>query len=124
MAGQYPPRAASGLIEPITAPQHYTPPNARELRAQAVHRLQVGLFGLCAMLLLVGLANIIMDRARLADTEEPIRDVVAVDAKPTKQATDPLADIGVVPAAEPSPAVTPRQPSPMNSAGPASLPQP
>ena len=35
---------------PITTPQHFVPPTARELRSQAVHRLQVGLFGLCAML--------------------------------------------------------------------------
>lgn len=107
MAGQLPPQMISGVIEPITTPQHFATPSARELRAQAVHRLQVGLFGLCAMLLLVGLANIIMDRARLTDTQDPIHDVVAVDAKPTKAATDPLADIGVVPAADPSPTPTP-----------------
>ncbi|GGN50643.1 hypothetical protein GCM10011349_22480 [Novosphingobium indicum] len=95
------------MIEPIKTPQHYASPGARELRAQAVHRLQVGLFGLCAMLLLVGLANIIMDRARLADSEDPIREVVAADSKPKKQATDPLADIGVVPASEPSPTPKP-----------------
>ena len=72
-----------------------------------MHRLQVGLFGLCAMLLIVGLANIIMDRARLADSEDPIHEVVAADAKPKKTASDPLADIGVVPAADPTPAPTP-----------------
>lgn len=103
MAGQFPPN----MIEPISTPQRFVAPSARELRSQAVHRLQVGLFGLCAMLLIVGLANIIMDRARLADTEDPIRDVVAADAKPKKPATDPLADIGVVPAADPSPTPTP-----------------
>ncbi|HKR92582.1 hypothetical protein [Novosphingobium sp.] len=99
MAGKLP----SHLIEPIITPQHFAAPTARELRAQAVQRLQVGLFGLCTMLLIVGLANIIMDRAKLTDTKDPIHDVVAVDAKPTKAATDPLADIGVVPAADPSP---------------------
>ncbi|MCT2400232.1 hypothetical protein [Novosphingobium mangrovi (ex Huang et al. 2023)] len=97
----------TGLVEPITTAQHYAAPGSRELRAQAVHRLQVGLFGLCAMLLLVGLANIIMDRARLADTEDPIHDVVAADARPKKAASDPLADIGVVPAADPSPTPAP-----------------
>lgn len=99
MAGNAPPR----IVEPITNPQHFSPPTARELRAQAVHRLQVGLFGLCAMLLIVGLANIIMDRARLSDTREPVEAVVAVDAQPKKPATEPLADIGVVPAADPTP---------------------
>ena len=103
MAGMLPPPTSSGLVEPITTVRRFPAPGPRELRAQAVHRLQVGLFGLCAMLLIVGLANIIMDRARLADSEDPIHEVVAADAKPKKPASDPLADIGVVPAADPSP---------------------
>jgi len=65
-----------------------------------VHRLQVGLFGLCAMLLLVGLANIIMDRARLADEDNPPIEVPPEIKVP--KVADPLADIGVVPAADPS----------------------
>lgn len=95
------------ILEPLQVPTHFVPPSARELRSQGVHRLQIGLFGLCAMLLIVGLANIIRDRLRLVDTQDPIQQVVAVDAKPTKTASDPLADIGVVPAAEPSPAASP-----------------
>jgi hypothetical protein len=99
MAGNSSPR----IVETITTPQHYVPPTARQMRAQAVHRLQVGVFGLCTMLLIVGLANIIMDRARLSDTKEPVEEVVAVDAQPKKPASEPLADIGVVPAADPTP---------------------
>lgn len=105
MATKLPPN----VVEPLTAAQHYTPPSSRELRTQAVHRLQVGLFGLCAMLLIVGLANIIMDRAQLADQEDPIRDVVAADAPNKKPASDPLADIGVMPAAESSPTPSPSE---------------
>jgi hypothetical protein len=91
------------IVQQVAIPQHYTPPTARELRAQAVHRLQVGLFGLAAMLLMVGLANIVMDRARQATDE----DVAIVAEQPAsrqagKGATDPLADIGIVPAADPS----------------------
>jgi len=101
---------SSQLVEPIARPQHFVPPSARELRAQAVHRLQVGLFGLCAMLLLVGLANIITDRVgQNGPIREPIQQVVAVDDKPHKQAADPLADIGVVPAADPTPNRTPSE---------------
>jgi len=86
----------------LVTPQHFMPPTAQALRAQAVQRLQVGLFGLSAMLLLVGLANIIMDRARLTEAQE---DTAAASA-PTEEApaaSDPLADIGVVPSAEPTP---------------------
>lgn len=83
-------------------PRHFVPPSARELRAQAVHRLQVGLFGLAAMLLLVGLANIIMDQARRSDVAAggPAAEVAA-SANAAKTSADPLADIGVIPAAEP-----------------------
>lgn len=107
MVGNAPPR----IVEPITTPQHFAPPSARELRAHAIHRLQVGLFGLCAMLLIVGLANIIMDRARLSDSKEPVEEVIAADTQPKKPASEPLADIGVVPAADPTPGVvaTPAQ---------------
>jgi hypothetical protein len=109
MAGNSPPR----FVETITAPQHYARPSAREMRAQAIHRLQVGVFGLCTMLLIVGLANIIMDRARLSDSKEPVEEVVAVDVKPKKAASEPLADIGVVPAADPTPGAlaNPAQPT-------------
>jgi hypothetical protein len=87
------------LVEPVATPQHHVPVSTRELRVQAVHRLQIGLFGLAAMLLLVGLANIIMDRARLA--EEAAAAPVAA-ASDSEHASDPLAEIGVVPAADPS----------------------
>ena len=108
--------------DPAQKALHFIPPTARERRAQAIHRLQVGLFGLAGMLLLVGLANIIMDRARIGDDAAaalsraeggPSGAVSATDANP---ASDPLADIGVVPdlpaaSASPSPsrAPAPRQ---------------
>ncbi|MEE4453890.1 hypothetical protein [Novosphingobium resinovorum] len=111
------------ILEPLQTAQHYVPPSSRELRSQAVYRLQIGLFGLCAMLLIVGLANVIRDRMRLTDSIDPIQDVVAVDAKPTKTASDPLADIGVVPAADPSPTPTPTQ-NPAQNPGASTSPTP
>lgn len=89
------------IAQLATVQQRHAPPTAREMRVQVVHRLQVGLFGLCAMLLLVGLANIIMDRARLAEEDGPSIEAVETTVR-GKAATDPLADIGVVPAADPS----------------------
>lgn len=85
------------LGQTVAAPQHYVPATARELRAQAVHRLQIGMFGLAAMLLIVGLANIIMDRARLGEDGAASQ----VNVAATSGASDPLADIGVVPAPDP-----------------------
>ncbi len=86
------------LGQQVAAPQHYVPATARELRAQAVHRLQIGVLGLVAMLLIVGLANIIMDRARLGEDSAASQ----VNVSATTAASDPLADIGVVPAPDPS----------------------
>jgi len=67
-------------------------------RNQSIQRLQVGLFGLAAMVLLVALANIIMNNA------EQNQATVVPEAAPTVAAQkdagsvrDPLADAGVVP---------------------------
>lgn len=75
--------------------------NTRELRAQSVHRLQIGLLGLAIMLLLVGLANIIMDRAKLADGGSDSAKAAAASAD-KKAGNDPLAVIGAVPSPEAS----------------------
>ncbi len=95
-----PQKIQPSLVQPVATPQHYVPATAREMRAQAVHRLQIGLFGLAAMLLLVALANIIMDRAKLAEAAEALPRIAASEG--ARKTSDPLADIGVVPAADPS----------------------
>jgi hypothetical protein len=88
----------SRTLSEQAAPQHLLAPTPRELRAQAVQRMQVGLFGLALMLLLVGLANIIMDHARaneanLASSNKAVMSNSGAGAGNT----DPLADISVVP---------------------------
>lgn len=66
-------------------------------RAEALQRLQVGLFGLFSMVLVVGVANIIYNRAQVTE------DAAVPEAAPTTEPTeavpqrDPLADAGVVP---------------------------
>jgi hypothetical protein len=72
-------------------------PGPRELRAQAVHRLQIGIFGLAGMLLLVSLANVIMDRAKQVErTTTPAAAAASPSASPSA-ANDPLVDMGVAP---------------------------
>jgi hypothetical protein len=85
------------LVQPVTTPQHFTPPTARERRAEAVQRMQVGLFGLAAMLLLVALANIVMERARMADAAAGASTSARVAGPNSSSNSDPLADIGVIP---------------------------
>jgi hypothetical protein len=64
--------------------------------AQAVHRLQVGLFGLGAILLLISLANVIMERAELISRAAAL-DPTAEASATTETANDPLVDMGVAP---------------------------
>jgi len=99
------------LIEGVAEPQHYMQRSERDLRMQSVHRLQIGLFGLAAMLLIVGLANIIMDRAQTVDARDPVEQVIAVDEPQEEAVIDPLADAGVVPAADPTPEPGAAQPA-------------
>ncbi len=102
MATQPPQQVAQfGTATPPGGVQPFGLPSARDLRSQSVQRLQVGLFGLAAMLLLVGLANIIMDRARLADAAVGAVTSVSPSASSSVE-SDPLAEIGVVPSASPS----------------------
>lgn len=78
-------------------------------RAESIQRLQIGLFGIGAMVLLVGLASIIGGQVDLADQ------AAVPDAAPTTEPTaapsqsNPLADAGVVPdiGADPSPSPAP-----------------
>ena len=67
-------------------------------RAQAMQRLQVGVFGLATMVLLIGLAQIIMNQAREAEARvvPEAAPTVAPDDSATP-ASDPLADAGVGP---------------------------
>ncbi len=78
-------------------------------RAEAMQRLQAGLVGIGAMVLLVGLASIIGGQAERND------ELAVPEAAPTTEPStapaqaNPLADAGVVPdiAAEPTPASAP-----------------
>jgi len=101
------PKVSIEIAEPVE-PLHYEPVTGRELRAQSVYRLQIGIFGLCAMLLIIGLANIIMDKAKSSDgATDPIGEVIAKDApEAKKKGVDPLVDIGAVPASDPTPEAT------------------
>jgi len=75
----------------------------------AVHRLQIGMSGLAAMLLLVGLANIIMDRAK--GSVAAGRSAAGSAPAKTGEAGDPLAEIGMAPSSSSSLSSTARAPT-------------
>jgi hypothetical protein len=67
-------------------------------RGQSIQRLQVGLFGLAAMILLVALANIIRNNADQNEaTVVPEAAQTVAEQPQAKAASDPLADAGVAP---------------------------
>lgn len=91
-------------------------------RAEAVQRLQVGLFGIGAMVLLVGLASIIGGQVDRNDQLAPPEAAPTTEPGAAPAQANPLADAGVVPdiVAEPSPSPTPKPldlpPSPAGNA--------
>lgn len=74
-------------------------------RAEAMQRLQVGLTGLSAMVVVIAMASVIGGQADIAE------DAAVPDAAPTTEPSaapaqrDPLADAGVVPDIAPQPEV-------------------
>jgi len=81
--------------------------------SQSIQRLQVGLFGLAAMVTLVTLANIIRTNAdeNEATVVPEAAPTVAADQQ-TGTASDPLADAGVVPEAPAEPSASGNAPAP------------
>lgn len=88
-------------------------------RAQALQRLQVGASLLVGIILIVGLANVIEDRAKQSE-QSVVPESAATVAPDTTGATanDPLADAGVVPDLPSEPTAAPESPSGQLSPGP------
>ena len=66
-------------------------------RAEAIHRLQIGLAGIGAMVLMIGLASVIMERAQLTEAGAVPDAAATVAAPDNAPKNDPLAEAGVVP---------------------------
>lgn len=98
------------------AVEDFTPSPLTATRAQAIQRLQVGLFGLGSMVLLVGLASVVQSNARQSEAQVVPEAAPTVATSPEeKQPSDPLAEAGIVPEmpAQADPiAVTPPPPPP------------
>lgn len=90
-------------LDPAAEPDFQTPPN--EARQEAIQRLQIGVFGIAAMVLLVGLASIIGSQAEITEDAAVPDAAPTTEPSPTPAQANPLADAGVVPdiAAEPTP---------------------
>lgn len=94
-------------------------------RAEAVKRMQIGIAGLTGIILLVGLANIIRDRANESELAAVPEAAPTVSTQaPHAPAKDPLADAGVVPElpADPVASATPAGSVTQGGNGPATQP--
>jgi hypothetical protein len=80
-------------------------------RQEGLQRVQIGLTGLAGVVLLVGLANIVIDKARIDDPAVPPPTVSTLDANALAP-KEPLAELGVQPAPEQAPLVPDLQPDP------------
>lgn len=109
--------------EPTSVPSAGTPaasqPGATSKgdtrRQDDLHRVQIGLTGLAGVILLVGLANIVIDKARLDEgtMPPPVVKTLSTDALNATSPREPLAELGVTPSAEQSGQVVPDlQPDP------------
>ena len=83
------------LLRPQADETVTTVPSTRE--GETVHRLQVGLLTLGAMVLLVGVADMIMDRAQLAEKTAVPAAAPTVEPSPMPTEDSALRDAGVVP---------------------------
>lgn len=92
-------RAATEPI-PVAAPA---------TRSEALYRVQVGLSGIAAILLMLALADVITDRANRTEADSVPEAAATVAPNPAhSQQNDPLSETGVVPdLATPTPAPTP-----------------
>jgi len=111
-----PPGAADGGGAMAEAPLGGT-------RAEAMRRLQMGAVGVVAVLLLIGLASIIKDRASQTENNSVAEAAATAAPGASTAAADPLAEAGVVPdipagpsAGVASPSTQPSSPTPAPSA--------
>ena len=85
-------------------------------RAQAMHRLQIGIGGVVLMVLLVGLASLVQDRAREVDATSVPEAAATTEPSNEPKQNDPLVEAGVVPD-------LPAQPQPTATQSPAAVPE-
>lgn len=75
-------------------------------RSEAMRRLQMGGIGIVGVVVLIGLASIIENRAKQSDSTVVAEAVASPSAAPTTSAADPLAQAGVVPDMPASPSAS------------------
>jgi len=86
-------------------------------RKEGIQRIQIGVAGLAGVVLLIGLANIVVDNVRRDDAAQETADAAAANAAapaiaPKEKPAEPLAELGVAPASDSGAVVADLQPDP------------
>lgn len=89
-------------------------------RAEALRRLQMGAIGVVAVLLLIGLASIVKDRATQTENSVVVGAAPTTAPQTSTTSADPLAEAGVVPDMPASPTATAPAPGPSLTTAPPS----
>ena len=93
----------------------------RTYSKEAIQRVQLGLSGLAGVVLLIGLANVIVENVRKDDSVLEVNAEASANAaeavtaaRAEEQRSEPLAELGVAPSsdADPAPVVADLQPDP------------
>ncbi len=95
------------------------------VQSESIQRLQIGLAGLGAMVLLIGLAQVVYNRAQLSEADTvPAASATVAPKNAAPMQSDPLAEAGVVPDLPAEPVGQPAQePAIMPEQGNARLPK-
>lgn len=109
------------LLKPATPGADDSVPLAGT-RAERLQRLQVGLFGIFAMVLLIALADVVISRAQQTEATAVPEAAPTVEQSETAAPRDPLVDAGVVPDVAASPTPPAEGPAAESQAGEAQPP--
>jgi len=82
-------------------------PATGDARADVMRRLQTGAIGIAAVLVLIGLASIIQERAAQSDRTAVAEAVATPQPSGSATVSDPLAQAGVLPEMPASPSASP-----------------
>lgn len=104
------------LLRPRGSPSEPAP--LAGTRAERIQRLQIGLFGIGAMVLLVALADVVISRVEQTQASAVPEAAPTVQPRETAAPRDPLADAGVVPELPAEPSATPTASRPTDDVPP------
>lgn len=102
--------------DPYAAPETIDVAPLAGRREESMQRLRIGAGGLLGMIVLIGLASIIYERANQVDATAVPQAAPTVEPTTATPKNDPLADAGIVPD-------LPAEPSPDSAQEPAVMPE-